>query len=395
MPALLLLYLALLFPGQTCCEPVLPEGAFPISYRHHLYIGGLADTVQGNFVFDTGASNLYYDSTWFAGHPFPYKNFLNGLLPGAGSRPQLVRVITDSAEFIFGDQHYRTNLIPVLQLKPILGDYADGILGMEHFYGTVLEISYEKGFMRVLPSADSIAGAGFTRINLKRRDNRLFIPLTIMINDTVQFSGDFLLDLGSGGTVTLTSTAARSQQLAQSVPRSIAYYTRYGGVGGASFSNDFRAGSLTIGPWEIDSVLMDYSSDTGGALASDKHYGLLGNGICERFHLCIDFVNDVLYLKPNESFNDPFPCSRTGFSWVDREQTLGAWIVSGLYKGSDAEKRGLRIDDRILALNGTPVSELPWEKQQTMLDGLQEIRLLIERGRKQKELLIRLDSQQL
>ena len=45
---------------------------------------------------------------------------------------------------------------------------------------------------------------------------------------------------------------------------------------------------------------MGYNVDKSGALASDKHYGLLGNKIYERFDVLIDFLNNDMYLKPNK-----------------------------------------------------------------------------------------------
>ena len=101
-------------------ENAIPEGAFPIVYRGHLYIKGSADSIWGNYVFDTGASNLYYDSTYYAGGNFDYSRIWNAKLPGAGKEPQDVIVIADTVSFLFGDNLYLTRNVPVLHLKPIL-----------------------------------------------------------------------------------------------------------------------------------------------------------------------------------------------------------------------------------------------------------------------------------
>jgi len=233
----------------------IPEDAFPIVYRSHLYIKGSADSINGNFVFDTGASNLYYDSTYFAGGNFHYSDFWNAKLPGAGKTP---------------------------------------------------------------------------------------------------------------------------------------YYTKYGGVGGESSSYVPRAKSFEIADFIFDNVTASFNVDKSGALASNKHLGLLGNGVYERFSVIIDFVNNDIYLKPNRKFTDPFEFSRLGFAYVDRNKTLGSWIVTGLFKGSEPENNGLRIDDRILEVNVVSVAMIDYEARKDFFSGLDEVKLLVDRRGEHKEIEFKL-----
>lgn len=363
-------------------EVEIPKGAFPIVYKGHLYIKGEADRIKGNFVFDTGASNLYYDSTYYASNSFKYEETFNALLPGAGSTPQKVIVIKDTVDFRFGANFYQTAIIPVLQLKPILGDIADGILGMEYFYKSILEINYEKEYMKIFSSIDSINLQGYSKIELTKKDNRLFIPLEILINDSITVSGECQLDFGSGGTVSLTSVVSEEYKLKNKIENKAAYFTKYGGVGGESSSYDFFASRLKIGNFSFENVLIDFSVDRTGALASKKHLGLIGNEIYERFSVFIDFINNDLYLKPNKNYNDSFKVSRLGFSYVDRNQSLKSWIVTGLYSSSEAEKSGLMIDDKILFVNGESVEKINYERQKSFFKNMDRIKLDVERSGK-------------
>lgn len=357
----------------------IPDGAFPIVYKGHLYIKGIADGTKGNYVFDTGASNLYYDSTYYADNEFAYKKTFEAELPGAGSTPQNVLVVEDTVQFIFGENLYKTSIVPVLQLKPILGDIADGILGMEYFYNSILEINYEMQYMKLYKSIDSVNVLGWSKIGLIKKENRLYIPLEILINDTVNISGECQLDFGSGGTVSLTSMVSDKYNLSENINNKAYYFTKYGGVGGESSSYDFIATSLKIGDFKFDKVVMDFSIDNAGAMASDTHLGLLGNEIYERFNVYIDFINNDLYLKPNKKYNKPFEASRLGFSYIDRGQTLNSWIVTGLYGSSNAEKAGLKIDDKIISVNGVDVSEMPYECQSAFFEGIDKICVRVER----------------
>ena len=381
----------------TSCTPKkqstkIPKEAFPIVYRGHLYIKGIADGHKGNFVFDTGASNFYYDSTYYSTHDYNYSDFFNANLPGAGTNPQKVIVIKDTVSFKFGNNLYRTNIVPVLKLKPILGDFADGILGMEYFYESMLEINYENEYMRIIRSKDSIDLSAYSKIALTKKKNRLYIPLKVNINDTLTVNGEYMLDFGSGGSISLTSTTANKFKLNDNIRTKIPYFTKYGGVGGNSSSFDFNATSLQIGEYVFNNVKMSYSTDSCGAMSSNKHCGLLGNEIYERFNLIIDFINNDLYLRPNNSFNNPFEFSRLGFSYVDRNQTLKSWIVTGLFSSSNAHKSGLKIDDKILSVNGINVEQINYERQESFFKKLNNVKLKIKRNDEILEISFKLET---
>jgi len=357
----------------------LPNGAFPIVYRGHIYIPGNADGVKGNFVFDTGASNLYYDTTYYAENEFRYKDLLPAKLPGAGTKPQDIIVIKDTVDFTFGNYLYRTLRVPVLKLKPILGDFSDGIIGLEYFHQSVLEINYEREYIKIYPDIDSINLPDYCKIDLIKEGNRLYIPLKVNINDTLEISGNFQLDFGAGGTIGLTSSATNKFNLIESIDIKTPYYSKYAGVGGESSMFYFMATSLQIGDFAFNNVCMNFSMDKSGAMASDKHLGLLGNRIYDRFHVYIDFINHDLYLKPNSKYEDLFKFSRLGFAYVDRNQSMNAWIVTGMYSDCNAEKQGLKIDDKIIAVNGIGVDQISYESQKGFFERLSEVVLTVKR----------------
>jgi hypothetical protein len=367
-------------------EEQIPDNAFPIVYRGHLYILGEADSIKGNYIFDTGASNLYFDSTYYSHNDFQYTNLFTAKLPGAGTTVQNVEVVHDTVTFRFGKYLYQTNNVPILKLKPIVGDFADGIIGMEYFNNSVLEINYENEYMCLFQSIDSVDLTGYSRIGISNRGNRLFIPMKVRINDTLIIAGEYQIDFGAGGNIALTSSVTHKYNLMENIEKKTPFYTKYGGVGGESSSYDFMAKSIEIGEFHFNNVTMEFSVDKGGAMASDKHFGLLGNGIYRRFTVIIDFINNDFYLKPNSMFNEPFEFSRLGFSYVDRNQTLNAWIVTGLYRGSNAENNGLMIDDKIIAVNGISIHEISYESQKEFFNELSNVVLTINREQEVKDI---------
>lgn len=377
---------------STVTAQVSPLQTFPIVYRGHIYLEGEAENNKGNFLFDTGADNLYYDSTFYAGHSFYYSRIAQARLPGAGESVQTVPVILDTVDFSFGNCRYRTSIVPVLQLKPVVGDFGDGIIGMDYFYPYVMGIDYQNEYITLYRSIDEIDLTSYSKLPLLHRDNRYYIPLTLQLNPDIRIEGDFLLDIGSGGSVTLTSHAAGMYKLPESIHPKVAFYTKYGGIGGESSSYTFIADSLYFGTYLFHKISMDFSVDKAGALSSDQYTGILGNQIVDHFDLLIDFRNHNLYVKPNETFGQPFGVSKMGFSFIDRSQTKNAWIVTGFYKGTPAEKSGLQIDDRIISVNGRNVAEIPYKEQGKFFKGLDELHLTVSRDGKNVEITFPLVS---
>jgi hypothetical protein len=398
IPTLFLLIFTIFFVG--CGEQPTKKEAplvkrdtlcntFPITYRGHIYIKGDVDSVSGNFVFDTGATNLYLDSIFYKENSFSYQNTFDAYIPGAGINQQKIKVIDDIVTFRFDKHLYQTKRVPVIVLKPILGDYADGILGLQYFNSSVMEINYKEQFIRVSDNIDSIDISNYSRITFKNQNDRLFIPLKVNINNAISIEGEYLLDFGSGNSVSITTPTARNYRLQNSINKKVGFYTKYGGIGGESASYDFMAKSVEIGGFTMKDVTMDYSTDKKGAMASSKHNGLIGNKILEQFDIIIDFANNHLYIKPNSDYGKPFRFSKLGFSFVDRYKTLNAWIVTGMYNNCNAEKAGLKIDDKIVSINGTEVKNIGYENQREFIEKLTDITLTIERNGERSEIIFR------
>lgn len=380
-------------------EPVttvkIPDGAVPIVYRRHLYIACQVDSAEANLIFDTGANNLYLDSTFFSQAELQYENLAQAQLPGAGNGMQHVPLILDTVTCsVFGDL-YQTRYVPIFQLKPILGDYADGIIGLDHYDGKVLQISYQDQYFKVCDDVQEADVTGYSKVEMRRSENRLFVPASIQVDEDLTLEGELLLDLGSAGSITLTSAAASKYKLGQQIRDKVRFFTIAGGVGGASSSYVFRATEAKVSDFTFEEPILSFSLDTAGALSRSTHMGLIGNEILDRFDLMIDFNNSVLYLKPNDRLNHPFSLSRHGFSFVDRSSTLGGWIVKGFYEDCDAWQKGLRPKDKIIAVDGLPVNQISYEQQRELFKTRDQIELAVKRGEEDHSFTIDLTEQEL
>jgi len=356
-----------------------PVNAIPAIYYDYLHLHLKIDSAEGSFLFDTGFNNLCIDSIFFYSSQLEYLSSSGGKIYGIGNAYQRMNLIDDTIDFSMGGRNYRTSFIPVLDLKPIGGDYVDGLLGTKHFINNVVEVNYTEGYIRIHETIDSVDVSDYSKIALEKSGFHYFIPVTLKINDSIIITGNFLVDTATPGS-TLTSFVALKHDLTSQITHKILYYTMYGGIGGESSGYDFSADSVSITDYGLQNVILSYSLDTAGSLAAEEYIGILGNNILDRFDLLFDFRSGYLHLKPNENFSKPYEFDKMGFVFVDRCKTMGGWIVSGMYQDSPAEKEGLMIDDKIISVNETPVEEIPFERQEDYFEKMKEVKLVVSRA---------------
>ena len=348
-----------------------------ITYFGHLYLHSKINGHPASLVFDTGSPYTCLDSIFFADSGLKYKEIWEAKMGGTGNAQEKVSVIVDELTYTVDEKEYQSHISPIILLKSILGDYADGILGIDNMGRKVIAINYldeQMGFWDQLGDT-----TGFTSIPIRYENNRIYLPLAVTVREGKTIRGEALMDLGSGGSVSLTSDVVQQYMLNEISPL-LHYTTLHGGIGGESSSCDFRANNVTIGPFSLDNVTMDFSSNTGGALSRAEYFATIGNDIWERFDMMIDLAGERLYLRQNAKFDEPFKSPVRGFTYTDRSKTLGYWVVNGLYAQSNAEKAGLRKGDQITAVNGRSVKEISFEERRTVFDGLSGVTLTIQRG---------------
>ena len=140
--------------------------------------------------------------------------------------------------------------------------------------------------LKQLPLNDKLEESettGFTKIAIKYENSKILVPITVTARKDKTITGDALLDLGSGGSVSLTSVVAKQYSLKDITP-TLSFELAHGGVGGEASYRDFRAEKVIIGSFSFNDVIMDYSQNTGGALASNNYIPILNTCCQQPFH---------------------------------------------------------------------------------------------------------------
>ena len=364
---------------QEAAPRPLPDGAVAFDYAGHLYFDVvLRDTIPARMIFDTGNTNILLDTQFFKEHFAPSPTLQRTLIQGTGNSLEAAYRDVAEWEYSVGATNVAEQGATVLDLRKILGYQVDGMFGMEFMRGRRVEFNYADGYMLLLPS-EAQPAEGYVCVKCKwldQRQARMVMPLSLKINDELSFDGDFLVDMGSSGSVSISSSLVAKLKLNRVLTdvRKKIYDT--GGVGGSRTDYLFEADRVSVAGNDLLNVRMNYSGNTQGMMASDSYDGLVGNGLLEHFDVIIDFAKCEIWLRPNRNFNAP----KRYDSGMTLTPQADGWIVNGLVEGGNAQQSGIRRGDLITSINGLMPNEVDIKRLKTMNASAEEWSLEVKRG---------------
>lgn len=268
---------------------------------NHIYLNAEVNGKPARLVFDTGSSDVYLDSTWLSESGIKYARMGKAIVRGAGNEAKKTTLIFSGVNVSMNGSQYSPQMVPVIDLRAILGDTADGIFGLKNLKEKIIVIDYKNEKLTLLDKLASAQTEGFSRISIETDLNhpgKILVPIDVTVIPGKVISGKALLDTGSGKCLEFTSKAAAKYGL-DKIQEKNPFYYKHGGVGGESAGYEFAVDKVTA-----DSVLLSqgkarYSTDKAGAMASDEYIAVAGNEIWRHFTIIIDLNKSVLFLKEN------------------------------------------------------------------------------------------------
>ena len=341
-----------------------------IEYNGHICIKTkINDTFFGNFIYDTGAPEFILDTSFCKKNNLIFNNKQNTEISGIGNINQKVEVIYDTLIYKIDKKTNLSNKTYLVALKNILGQNIDGVLGIKTFEDRIHKIDYinkKISFPKNYINFDSI--------KITYDGDKVLVPINYTIKQK-EYSGKFILDLGSSVTI-LNSTNKIDADYGGS-------YEAIGGIGGKTTGKTIFINQFKFGKHSILAFPIDIADDNKGALSSSKYNGILGNDILDDFDIVIDLKLSNLYIRPNKKNNKHKKFFYKSFSFIDRTNIDHSWLVSYIYLNTDAYKQGLRLNDKIIAIDGVSVEQLNTIIFYKRLELNQRLELTIIRNKKQ------------
>ena len=300
-----------------------------------------------NFIFDTGGHDILTPAT---AQLLGIKAIGSQTATGAGDKTAqsgLARVETIRV----GAATLSRQPVAVLQFSTASeGVDEQGMIGYEFFARFVTRIDYGKHLLTFIDKRYFDPKDAGTPVRF-----RFFGQFPEVLGSYDGMAGRFGIDTGARNTLSLTRPFAAQNHLREREPHGIEALTGWG-VGGPSHGYVFRGKELVLDGVKIASPLTEFSIDKGGAGGVDAFPNNVGGGLLKRFVVTLDYAHQLIYLKPVEGkVADLDTFDRSGM-WIN--QSAQGFQIVNISKGTPADAAGLRADDLITAVDGTPVQQL-------------------------------------
>lgn len=379
--------------------------------------------VELNFLLDTGVE----ETILFSLEDNPNVNFFNAEkinLRGLGSEESIEGLKTTNNILESDGIKATRQLIYVIldqrfNLSSQIGIPVNGIIGYSFFKDNLVRIDYASKKVIVYKNNDT------NRKKIEKRFDKTTItierlkPYLIGIADIDKQKTQvkMLIDTGNSDSVWLFPNLSDDIK----VPSK-----NFDDFLGKGFSGDIEGKRARIDEFSFDKynfkfpiVAFPDSSSIKSVRLVQNRVGSVGGGILKRFSVVFDYKNELLYLRKNSSFNEPFGYNKSGIEiqhngiqWVketvrmetvpmngsitfnNEEKNLTndfkykfelkpMYQISNLRKNSPAANCGLKVGDVIISINKLPTYHYSLQKLNEMFKSEEDkwIYLEIERNK--------------
>lgn len=323
----------------------------PMTYDRYLFVHPmLNDTVQGRFMFDTGAQLCLLDSSWVARHGLRFAHVQTATMLGTGNREQDAGYVTDTLAFRLGSHSYTSSPNVIAPLSGLLPGI-DGLINATAFEDRIFTIDYDANTIRVLPRS-----ALDTLLNEERyqripftTDNGNFpvLPLTVVLDSARNrtIGGQVRIDTGDPGSLTLLASGAQLDRWKEQAVNWRSLSVSLLGVGGGGRVSVIRTEALGIGEAEIPAHELTVLEESQAR--NDDRIGAVGNALLSQFgSVVFDMRERNIYLPRGRRFRNK---DRVDYSGIPLSRT-DRWFVNGDSGNGSAKVRNgdvvTHIDDR-------------------------------------------------
>jgi hypothetical protein len=308
------------------------------------------------FVLDSGAASMVMD----AGFAKDLGLSATGAesQTGAGAGSTTVSHLSDR-RFSIGGMPLRASNVLVTPLDQLLtatsGRQPRGIVGAQLFQEHVVEVDFGARMVRLHDPKRFVHRGPGVIIPLRFVSGLPIARGDLTTPDGVSHGLDMVVDLGAKSTLLLAEPFIDKAALRQAMPRTVT--ARLGaGIGGPTRYAFARAGSVSLGAARLDRPVVGLSVD--GVLKGGWFDGLLGAEFLSRFTPIFDYARERLILAPGKGPATAAEFDMSGLFVTASGPALRTYTVEEVQPGSPAAQAGVRVGDRITAVDGQDAARL-------------------------------------
>jgi predicted aspartyl protease len=231
--------------------------------------------------------------------------------------------------------------IDLSQVAKAIGRPVPVVLGREMFVHSVIGLDFDRSELTLSPAEGFVAPAGATEVKMKRDGTLHFLPISVDGLPPV----DAAFDIGNGGAISLSQEYHSKQPQFAKLPFAVSLA---GGVGGLHETKRVTLPTVEIGGFTFNNVPADLGSQPDGPYKGGANVGIQ---MLRQFKLTMDLGHDRIWLQRNGKPAE-FPKDRSGLFTLLEGDHFNVLHVSA---GSPADRAGLKIGDKLTAIDGTVV----------------------------------------
>jgi hypothetical protein len=282
-------------------DPV-PEIPFELTRKRIVLPARVEDSDTLRIILDTGMpiDGVYVFHKDFAQQLQIAEND-TARVGGAGSGEDSFALLYDSTTVWVGDVAFpgRMTLVsfsPTTQMLP-----RGGVIGKTLFGFHTVEIDYDRQVLRLHDPDSFVPDTTWTPIPIELRNDIPFLDVSVSVSGEDPVSLKVYIDLASEEALELLVRPDMKFSLPELSEE------RYIGTGlsGDIYARSGLVARLEIGPYELVKVPTEFP-DAEVRSRQEGADGVLADDALRRFNLVFDYVNEVLYLKPNRYYREPF-----------------------------------------------------------------------------------------
>ena len=265
----------------------------------------------------------------------------------------------------FGNTTANFPYMLISDIRNVLGKHADGIMWDTFFEYSPFEMNFQQKFLRTLTAIPDSVKRNYRCLPLTVRDSKFMIDAYVWFNNK-RIGGLYQLWLGGNDDIFFTSNTVKRHNLMAYKGKTRQLLAQYTNIGDTTTTTTTFALADSVRLWLDNIGRVNVSMPMPEETSHSRMYnvGYIGAGILSNYNLVFDPAHNKLYYRPYKAHT---PEKRTwGFSWVNRTDIGKGWIVRSIYKGSAAEKAGIRLGDTILKVNGKKVENYSWEEERVL-----------------------------
>lgn len=320
-----------------------------------------------NFILDTGVKTTILVEpviTPFLALDSVRKVLVRGLGDGNAIEAAMARNVAISLPGVEG-RGINLLVLPegIISYSGMFGKPVYGIIGYEIFNQFIVELNYQQKYIQLYNPFEFKLLGRWSRLPIGLNRSKPYVTAEMTDFRGEQIRSEWLIDTGASMAISLFDERLP-------VPEKTIEAFLGQGLSGNVYGKMARVKTFKLGEFVFEDVITGYPEPGSLNLPESDSavwYGNIGAEVISRFRIIFDYGNEQVFLRKNSEFKSEFEYNVSGIEVVASGLGYDVYLVTYVRPGSPAENAGLKVNDELIAVNGSPVVGLTIEDIYTQL----------------------------